>query len=214
MRGLRVLASIFAVSAALPLAGCSEDPPQLGTPDEEVCLVRRNSQTEFCIDTYEAARKDATETDPGVDEASGPVSLPDRLPWVNVTWAGARDACQKKGKRLCERDEWLDACDGATGEDEGTIFTYGNEIVEGRCNTDGGGVQAGGARADCKSAVETYDQSGNVREWTGNVIAAAAARGGSFRSSLTHECKSGDTTGTTEPNTPSPETGFRCCRDR
>jgi eukaryotic-like serine/threonine-protein kinase len=199
---------------ALFASACGDDPPNIGTPDKEVCLLRRDNSTQYCIELYEAARKDSTATDPGIDETSASVSQPGRMPWASVTWLGARDACQRKGKRLCERDEWIDACDGQVGEPEGTVFTYGNERVDGRCNTSGGGAQATGSKSDCKSSAGTFDQSGNLREWTGNVLGAAAARGGSWTSSMTHDCKNGDTQQIVPPEETSAEAGFRCCRDR
>lgn len=193
-------------------AACGEE-SIVNTPDHEVCLLRRDMSTRYCIETYEAAHKDSSATSPGGDEASPAVSLPSRVPWTQITWDGARQACTAKGKRLCERDEWLDACDGAIGEDQGSVYTYGNDVVAGRCNTDGGGVEAGGRRAECKSVGGTFDQSGNVREWTGNVRAQAAARGGSWLSTQTHDCKSGDAMQILAPEDISPEVGFRCCRD-
>lgn len=208
----RTANTAFALAFTL-LAACDEPAPNFGMPDEEICLTNR-AGNEFCIDTYEASRRDADSQMAGVDDDSGPVSLSARLPWVAITWAGAKMRCEGKGKRLCERDEWIDACDGASGEADGTRFTYGDTLDRSRCNTDGMGVEASGNRPNCKGSTGTFDQSGNVWEWTGNTEVVAAARGGSFKSSQTHACMSGDTMQVFTPTGMDDELGFRCCRDR
>ncbi|MCK6547244.1 formylglycine-generating enzyme family protein [Myxococcota bacterium] len=203
---LRAALAIAALST-----GCADDSP-LETPDKEVCLTRRDGQS-YCIDVYEASRRDATETSAGADDASPPRSLDGRMPWTNVTWAAAKTACASKNKRLCERDEWIDACDGIVGEAEGSRYTYGDTLEPTLCNTSGAGVGATGATRTCRSVVGTFDQSGNVWEWTGTSAPVAAARGGGYRSDVVHECKSGEGVQLFDPTQPSPEVGFRCCRD-
>lgn len=196
--------SIFAVFAI----GCSED-PTLEVPDVEVCLDRRDGAG-YCIDVYEASREDADRTTPGVQDDGRARSLPDRLPWRNVTWGGARAACEANGKRLCALDEWVDACDGAVG-DGGNTYVYGDTLDAPRCNTQGAGVAITGSLESCKATTNTYDQSGNLWEWTGGTMGAAAARGGGWRSSQTHRCV--DALPGASPNDATEEIGFRCCRD-
>jgi formylglycine-generating enzyme required for sulfatase activity len=203
---------LLVLGALASPAGCGEEEPNVGSPDKEVCLVRADGTTRYCIDTYEASRSDATATEVGAANMAAPRSLDGRLPWTQLTWSEARAACELRGRRLCERDEWLDACDGVAGPG-GALYTYGDTLAADTCNTSGVGVEAGGARAGCKSSGAVFDLSGNVREWTGNVKAAAAARGGSFRSSTTHECTSGDTAQLQPPDQGSAEVGYRCCRD-
>jgi len=198
----------------LVLIACGDEPPNVGSPDKEVCLSRRSGQGKYCIDVYEASRSDATTTSAGTSESGGPRSLDGRLPWTMITWDGAKMACAVKNKRLCERDEWLDACDGAVGEAEGTKYVYGNDLMAGLCNTDGSGVAVTGAKSSCVSTTQTFDMNGNVREWTGTIKASAATRGGAWSSSQTHECKSGDGQQILSPDATSPEVGFRCCRDQ
>ncbi len=209
---MRALLALALLSTSLLAPACGEEDPNIGSPDKEVCLTRDDGATRYCIDTYEAARSDATATAVGTDSGSPPRSLDGRLPWVSLTWSEARAACELRGRRLCERDEWLDACDGLSGTG-GAVFTYGDTVSTETCNTSGLGPEATGTRGGCKSTFEVFDLSGNVREWTGNVKAAAAARGGSFRSSMTHECTSGDTAQVQSPDMGSAEVGFRCCRD-
>lgn len=194
----------------LALLACSDD-PDFAVREDEVCFERRDGQR-ICIEVYEASRQDADAESEGTSEAT-PRSTADRQPWRNVTWSAALEACRAKGKRLCDRDEWIDGCDGEVGEDVGTTYPYGNERDPALCNVTGGGPAAGGASPMCVSAFGTFDQGGNVWEWTGNTRAAAAARGGSFRSSQTHDCQSGDRTQRFDPELPNVEVGFRCCRE-
>ncbi len=198
----------FAVVVAL--CGCTED-GGLDVREEEICFTRRDGAG-ICIETYEASRRDATDTSPGVSDEP-PRSFASRRPWVEITWSAARDACLAKGRRLCERDEWFDACSGAVGEGNGTRYPYGAELDEAVCNVTGTEPVAGGSFAGCVSGFGAFDLAGNVWEWTGNSEAAAVARGGGFRSSVAHECRSGDDLRRFDPRQANVEVGFRCCRD-
>lgn len=202
------MSSRFWIVAAVLLTGCPEE-PFVEVPDQEVCLDRSDG-ARYCIDVYEASREDADRTTAGVDDEGRPRSLPDRLPWTDITWSGARTACERVGKRLCALDEWVDACDGVPG-DGGNKYTYGDTLDATRCNTMNSGVEPSGERETCKSLANTYDQSGNVYEWTGASMGAAAARGGGPQSSQTHACD--DALPGAPPNQANTEIGFRCCRD-
>lgn len=188
------------------LLGCEED-PELELPDKEVCL-NRSDGVRYCIDVYEASRRDASATSAGADQASKAKSLETRLPWTEVSWSEAKAACERRGRRLCEADEWVDACDGTAGAG-GRTYAYGDTVDATRCNTGGIEVEPGGAFPGCETVIKTLDQSGNVWEWTGNNEAAAEARGGSFRSTQAHRCA--DTLTSVPLTNKTVEVGFRCC---
>jgi len=205
----------FALGTVLFLVSCGDAPEEFVRPDVEVCLKNRFGST-YCIDVYEAARLDSDANTAGLNDKEGPVSLAGRLPWVNITWQGALDACRLKGKRLCDREEWLDACDGVVGI-EGSTFVYGDDLDSMRCNTNGMAVTVGGAKGNCKASTGTFDQNGNVWEWTGNTLDQGMARGGYYGSSATHQCISPENLNIGDVIKPdgdtSAEVGFRCCRD-
>jgi formylglycine-generating enzyme required for sulfatase activity len=199
---------VFAACTSLSLAGCSDEGP-LETPDKEVCL-NRSDGARYCINVYEESRRDATKAFAGDDTDNAPRSLPDLLPWTQISWEAAKTACGKKGKRLCERDEWIDACDGVPGMG-GTKHAYGDTAMPELCNTQATAASPGGTKMTCKASTGTFDQSGNVWEWTGNT--SASARGGGWNSDIVHECTSGDTVAIFNAADERPELGFRCCRD-
>lgn len=208
---LRASARVAAlVLAGAPALGCSDDPGFV-VREDEVCFERRDGRR-ICVETYEATRQDATDADPGTSSAP-PRSTAGRLPWAEISWEAARAACRAKDKRLCERDEWIDACDGGVGEAEGTRYPYGDVRDPTICNVSGAGPIPGGQAPGCASGFGVLDMGGNLWEWTGNTPAAATARGGSFRSTRTHDCFSGDATQRFDPGLPNAEVGFRCCRD-
>lgn len=89
----------------------------------------------FCIDKYEASKKDATDISQGSDESVA-VSKKSVFPWmVNpVTVADYqkfKTACAAAGKRLCRDDEWIFSCEGA----EKTKYSWGGTYNREICNT-------------------------------------------------------------------------------
>lgn len=83
----------------------------------------------FCIDVYEASRPDATATSYGVDSSSA-TSRAGVLPWLPVTLAQARTACENAGKRLCLPWEWETTCQGP----QVTVYPYGDDYDPSTCN--------------------------------------------------------------------------------
>lgn len=93
------------------VAACStEDPPQdCGDPSMSIVTFQgRTSDVEdeirTCVDIHAAARSDATATARGLD-GSLATSRPSVLPWSNVTFREAVEACARAGKFLCNYDE-------------------------------------------------------------------------------------------------------------
>ena len=202
-----ILTLLFGGPAA---TGCGDESPLISNDgDMEICGLVRPDGQRYCIDMFEASRSDADDMSPGVDNAGPARSLPDRLPWVDVSWSAARAACEARDARLCETEEWVDACDGMTGAG-GNTFTYGDTRNPELCTLDGLGVRISGSKDTCEATTGTFDQSGNVWEWSGNTVGAAAARGGGFRSSQTHRCADiRPSVAITEVDV---DLGFRCCR--
>ena len=192
-------------------AVCCGDEGSFAIREDEVCFQRRDGEP-VCIETYEASRTDSTADDPGT--ALGPPrSRAGQQPWTRVTWFEASEACASKAKRLCTRDEWLDACDGGIGEDLGSRFPYGNDLDLSVCHVEGAAPEPTGAASSCRSPLETFDQGGNVWEWTGLSAASAAARGGGFSSGAMHDCTAGDRSSRFGLESRDLALGFRCCRD-
>ncbi len=104
---------------------------------------------DFCIDRFEAATDQIAaprkgKRAPVVKGKHSPfepvdgvhvmaVSEKGRVPQGYISQVEAEKACLNAGKRLCTDDEWLLACKGKSP----TLYPYGDEHVEGRCNDKG-----------------------------------------------------------------------------
>ncbi len=180
---------------------CSEEGCPVGMQHVEI------DDAEFCIDTYEASRDDATAESMGADlgVARSRVSV---MPWGSATLTQATTACAAADKRLCSALEWQAACEGPAV----TLYPYGNAYRSSACN--GSNVPPldralpTGQFLDCVSPLGIFDQSGNVAEWT----ADGNLRGGGYDApQLQLRCA-----GRFSPSvdhTPGPSYGFRCCAD-
>jgi eukaryotic-like serine/threonine-protein kinase len=150
----------------------------------------------FCIDEYEYPNQ------------SG------KIPAVDVSWDEAQQSCRKVGKRLCTEDEWEKACKGPGN----ARFPYGNDFDASLCNTDDAegkdrALTESGRFAQCRSAYQVADLSGNVAEWTAspfeNNSLNRAQKGGAYdRPVHAVRCSSRISAVPTERK---PTVGFRCC---
>ncbi|MFH0902296.1 MAG: SUMF1/EgtB/PvdO family nonheme iron enzyme [Pseudomonadota bacterium] len=121
-----------------------------------------------CIDRYEASQGEGGKAE----------SVFGVMPWANVSWYSARDACIAAEKRLCDESEWFDACSGPA---PGTVYPYGDTYDPQACNGDEHGVNAAvptGSMTTCEGGYPgVFDMSGNLWEWTST---CGRVRGGAF----------------------------------
>ncbi|MCS6798210.1 MAG: MopE-related protein [Myxococcota bacterium] len=189
---------------------------------------------------YEASRPDATATAEGMLSTAA-CSRANVLPWTNVLWAEARDACcalnddgrcpaaGRDGWRLCRAQDWELACRGSGGT---CTWSYASMCTtsapatcngaEHDCNPSMSGDQdclypTGSAtfpscRATWGAAGSIYDMSGNVKEWTDTEVAPGVRQ---IRGGSYNNLEAGrtcDFSFTVGDDTfRFPNTGFRCC---
>jgi len=174
--------------------GTAKDDPMMGFDERALGAVEVDA---FCIDEYEYPNRKGEQ------------------PMVNVSWGDAKKQCEKKGKRLCQEQEWEKACKGP----QNLRFPYGDAFDPNACNTEKKGgddreISGAGMFPLCNSGYGVKDLSGNVAEWTDTQFAGAGhpdrtQKGGSFdRPDYAARCsarRSG------APSAKAPEVGFRCC---
>jgi formylglycine-generating enzyme required for sulfatase activity len=180
-----------------------------------VCLSLERELMRFCIDRFE---------------------WPNRLgqkPLVLVSWEEAQQLCASAGKRLCDEDEWVFACEG----EQLLPYTYGYERDPTRCVIDrlpsnGPEPQLPHDRcmddSECKSAFDALDQrepagtfqqcvspsgahdmNGNVEEWVR--LQDSAGLAGGFWGPERANCRV--PADSTTRNQRGYQVGFRCCRN-
>ena len=175
--------------------GTRRNDPLRGFNDREAQNIDMET---FCVDRYEFPNQKGT------------------MPRVNTTWAKARAACQRAGKRLCTEEEWERACKGPRSN----RFPVGNRTVVGACNVSSpssgpASVAPAGAFSGCKSGFGILDMSGNVAEWTASSWKPGSTdkvvKGGSaLQENLTGRCASRiNEVASRRTST----VGFRCCKD-
>jgi formylglycine-generating enzyme len=130
--------------AALELFGTSE--AEAGPCPADMVSIGGS----FCIDQYEARTvevalpKPGTKGRPRVLRDHSPykpvtglevmaVSAKGKVPQAHISRDEADRACRNAGKRLCTDEEWVQACKGK----KPTLYPYGEDHVEGRCNDKG-----------------------------------------------------------------------------
>ena len=178
----------------------------------------------FQIYAFEASRTDAVANDGGQSFARA-CSKDEALPWTNVDFATATEACAAAGLVLCSSAQWGRACGGNADQN----YPYGAAYVDDRCNgldfdTDPAQpgnqdhVLATGDLDQCSRNMgggAVYDLSGNVWEWTREDLSpdgdgsARALRGGSAGN-----IAGGLTCGfslAAPPESYRGNIGFRCC---
>ena len=170
----------------------------------------------FEVFAFEASRPGATSADAGMLEDRA-CSVAGVLPWGNATWAQASAACEAAGARLCDGAEWSAACGDAA-------FPYGEDYDADACNggehdvdPDAEGLQDAplptGAMAGCvRDGV--HDLSGNLKEWTADVVdGLRRVRGGGYESNVPAGLSCRQEDDLRAPEVRGRNLGFRCCRD-
>jgi formylglycine-generating enzyme required for sulfatase activity len=201
---------VVGVVLGVCVGGCGEDEAPLPPcPSDELITVNAPALgLSFKMDKYEAARSSASAASEG-SGASRACAIAGVKPWHSATFAEAKAACEASGKRLCTQDEWRAVC-GNTSNNH--LYPYGNDYEAGRCNDSdpSGGSKPAGASAQCKTLLNAFDMSGNVREWTSD----GRLMGGSFASSrLDTTCASAIAPpGGAGSYNPGTGDGFRCCQ--
>jgi formylglycine-generating enzyme len=186
--------------------------------DDRLICEGRPAHLHVCVDRYEYP------------------NLRNAVPAILVTYREAAAACAVEGKRLCEADEWILACEGP----KTWPYPYGIERAPGACNVDRAPRPAdraalatpadvsleverldqrvpSGSSPRCASPFGAFDMSGNAAEWVherhgrrGVVPSDTALAGGDWeRTSAT--CRRVDAR--FGPDHSGLTTGFRCCAD-
>jgi len=200
-------------------------------------LPRRKETTKaFYIDKYEVTNGeyklfvDATKRKPPSDWKNGTYPAGKAsYPVIYVTWYDADAYAKWAGKRLPTEKEWEKAARGPVSEG-GLLYPWGDSFDRNKANTarkGPGHTTHVGQYAAGKSYYGTYDQCGNVWEWTADTYedydgndyedefygmdAPKVARGGSF-SDMPYEtlntCRYKRSPKSSEENM-----GFRCAKD-
>ncbi len=149
-KGPLLVAAVVLAVVCVGMPGPGEDGELVRSAEAGACPTGMVSiKGEFCIDRYEAATdkiaaprrgkrapKRLGRHSPFEPVDDGPVmavSEKGRVPQGYISRDEAEEACLNAGKRLCTDDEWLTACKGK----KPTLYPYGEEHEEGRCNDKG-----------------------------------------------------------------------------
>lgn len=218
--------------------------PPAPCPDEMAYV--ESDGVRVCVDKWEGSLVDVSAT--GEETPHSPyltvdgksvkaVSKPGVVPQGYISHDEAQLACNAAGKRLCEPQEWMAACEGP----QKSTYTYGGEMDEAACNIHGraplgelfstsfrehlydsrvmndpslnaleGTVAKTGAFERCTNGYGVHDMNGNLHEWTAEK--SGAFRGGYYLE--VHKNGEGCRYVTTAHNASYHDysTGFRCCK--
>jgi formylglycine-generating enzyme required for sulfatase activity len=166
-------------------------------PDDmvKILIYEKTGKRYFCIDKFEYPNK--------LNE----------MPQTQVSIYEAVNICLNAEKRLCTPTEWNTACVGEVD----MKYSYGNEFIENKCNTDKGWTNRSeaapsGSFGGCRSSiVELYDMIGNVAEWTELDVKGKCqtAKGGYWSYGSRANCSVGVCL---NPAYKLIFVGFRCCK--
>ncbi len=189
------------------------------------------------IMAYEASRPDASASEPGSMNTVA-CSTKGHLPWTNVTWQQAKNACcalnasgtcpsNGTGWRLCSADDWQDACEAnntCTWSYENSCSSSQPLVCNGEEHDSAGNagdqdsvyVTGSTTFPACFAALpngDVFDMSGNIKEWTSTERGSSTVheiRGGSYNNIESgRTCQFSFTAGNNQFQFPN--TGFRCC---
>ncbi len=183
---------------------------------------------------FEASRVDATVSDPGASTQRS-CSRANVMPWTNVTYMEAVDACTAAGMDVCDVADWITACKGGSGcgwsytPASGTCNDYqnapgnstgcnGHDITKQPGAADTDALLPTGSKPLCYahfSGGNIFDLSGNAKEWTTDPASGGSPmknplRGGSYDNAPTGLRCDFDF-GVGGPTVRLPSVGFRCC---
>jgi formylglycine-generating enzyme required for sulfatase activity len=184
------------------------------------CKATRRTLMRFCIDRFE---------------------WPNQLgqkPLVLVNWQEAQSLCASRGKRLCDEDEWLFACEGesmlpyAYGYKRDptkcvmdrlyvtrtlTFKHYDDCMASDQCRTEFDKIdqrEPSGSFKQCVSPVGAFDMNGNVNEWVnlpGETYPKRSGLKGGWWGPVRDRCR--PTVKFHDEEYWGYEVGFRCCRN-
>ena len=184
------------------------------------CISKERKTFRFCMDRYEWPNKKG------------------EMPLVLVQWLEAKKHCESVGKRLCDEEEWLFACEG----EEMLPYVYGYKRDDKKCQIDRPyvprkkalkryeGCQKDpeckerfdkldqrkpiGSFPECISPEGVYDLNGSVNEWVnipGKKYPNRSGLKGGWWGPVRCRCRPTVTFHKEEDW--GYEAGFRCCKD-
>ena len=196
---MKSVLSVLVGFAVMSMAGCGLLDDECASDAGEIRVA--SADGDFYIDKYEASRANATSATMGTGVTAA-CNMAATVPWGNVTYEDAKNACLDAGKRLCTREEWMAAC--------GANYPYGSSYQKGVCNDGGTESSVSGGHSGCLTSSGIYDMSGNLREW----VEGGILMGGGYLSGSTElTCNSGKTISDPLSYSPSQADRFSCCRD-